>query len=237
VSGDKRTMIGNHSQAAFGSSTLLTESVLAPSAGRRFAQLLKRVLDILGAALLVVLAAPLMLVIAAIVAIDGGPVCYRHRRVGLAGRQFGCLKFRTMILGAQECLEEYLYYHPAAQREWADKAKLDRDPRITAVGRFLRRSSLDELPQLLNVIRGDMSLVGPRPITTEELSHYENAAALYFAVRPGITGLWQISGRNEIGYAQRVALDVHYIRSWSLTLDVSILLRTPRAVLSHRGAQ
>lgn len=197
----------------------------------------KRVLDILLASFLLFLTFPLLLGIALVVAMDGGPVLFKHRRIGRHGASFGCLKFRTMILDAEDCLAEYLSYHPEAQIEWDRDRKLTFDPRVTKIGRFLRLSSLDELPQLLNVLRGEMSIVGPRPVTQEELAQYGVAASLYKSVRPGITGLWQISGRNDITYATRVSLDERYIRNWSLALDLSILLRTPAVVLTRRGAR
>ena len=197
----------------------------------------KRVLDVVGAALLLVLLSPVFLIVSILVALDGGPVFYRHQRIGRNGVTFGCLKFRTMILGADRCLNEYLAYHPAAEQEWDREQKLAFDPRITAIGRFLRRTSLDELPQLMNVLYGEMSLVGPRPVTQSELRHYGHASADYLSIRPGITGLWQISGRNDVSYAQRVALDQSYVATLSLWRDLLILLKTPMVVFSKRGAR
>ncbi|MBF9234414.1 sugar transferase [Microvirga sp. BT350] len=204
---------------------------------RRLSRLSKRGIDIGIACLALFLGFPLLIVVAAFVAMDGGPILYRHKRIGAGGISFGCIKFRTMILDAEQCLEEYLSYHPEARIEWARERKLAFDPRVTAVGRFLRQSSLDELPQLINVIKGDMSLVGPRPVTQSELVNYGSAVPLYKSVRPGITGIWQISGRNEVGYETRVRLDEQYVKGWSLGLDLWILLRTPAAVLSRRGAK
>ncbi len=197
----------------------------------------KRALDVGGAACLLVLLAPLFLVIAAMVSLDGGSVFYGHRRVGQGGRGFDCLKFRTMIPGAAECLTEYLAYHPQADDEWRRSQKLDRDPRVTPIGAFLRQWSLDELPQLVNVLRGEMSLVGPRPVTRPEMTHYGPVGRLYTGVLPGMTGLWQVSGRSNLGYDNRVALDRAYIEGWSLRLDLKILLATPRAVLRRCGAK
>jgi exopolysaccharide production protein ExoY len=198
----------------------------------------KRGLDILGAGTLLLLILPVTLVIALIVRRDGGPILFRHTRVGLGGRRFPCLKFRSMVLDADKRLAELLAADPAAAEEWATRRKLPRDPRITRIGRFLRRTSLDELPQLLNVLRGEMSLVGPRPVVPEELDlHYSPAAAsAYCEMRPGITGLWQISGRSDTTYAERVTLDTRYVRGWSVLLDVKILLKTIPAVLNRRGA-
>jgi exopolysaccharide production protein ExoY len=197
----------------------------------------KRALDLVGAAVLLILFAPLMAVIALLVARDGGPVFFAHRRVGRDGASFGCLKFRTMVQDADLRLAELLERDPAARAEWETTRKLRRDPRITAVGRFLRASSLDELPQLINVLKGEMSLVGPRPVQQSELNaFYGTAASYYRAVRPGLTGLWQVSGRNDTSYAERVALDMRYVAEATLLDDLRILLRTPIAVLRRRGA-
>ncbi|WP_439578512.1 sugar transferase [Elioraea sp.] len=197
----------------------------------------KRTLDIAGAAMLLVLFAPLMAVIALLIARDGGPVLYAHRRVGRDGASFGCLKFRSMVVDADLRLAELLERDPVARAEWETTRKLRRDPRVTAVGRFLRASSLDELPQLINVLKGEMSLVGPRPVQQSELNAFYGAAASYYrAVRPGLTGPWQVSGRNDTSYADRVALDVRYVAEASLLDDIRILLRTPFAVLRRRGA-
>lgn len=197
----------------------------------------KRAMDlaIAGAALLVAL--PFFLIVAALVRADGGPAFYAHPRVGRGGRIFGCLKFRSMVVDSQARLEALLATDPAARAEWDRTRKLRNDPRITRIGRILRATSLDELPQLINVLKGEMSIVGPRPVTQAELDrHYGAAAAHYLSVRPGITGLWQVSGRSETSYDQRVALDVAYVSQASLLGDVRILLRTPAAVLSRRGA-
>jgi lipopolysaccharide/colanic/teichoic acid biosynthesis glycosyltransferase len=198
---------------------------------------LKRAMDVLGAGVLLVLLAPAFLLLAAIVRLDGGRAFYGHERIGLGGRRFACLKFRSMVMDSQARLEALLASDPEARAEWAATRKLKRDPRITGVGRFLRKTSLDELPQLLNVLRGEMSLVGPRPVTASELDQYYGAAAVHYAsVRPGITGLWQVSGRSDTSYNQRVQLDVAYVSSPSVWTDIKILLRTPIAVLSSRGA-
>ncbi len=199
--------------------------------------MVKRVMDLVFATLAIIVLSPLFILIAALVSTSGGPVLYRHARIGKNGKSFDCLKFSTMIPGATECLEEYLSYHPQARAEWESTRKLTFDPRATAVGRLLRRTSLDELPQLFNVLMGDMSLVGPRPVTAPELHYYGDKAELYRSVRPGITGLWQISGRNDVSYEQRVALDARYVREQSLWRDIAILLRTPRVVLARTGAR
>lgn len=197
----------------------------------------KRILDVIGSLALIVLTSPIFLIVALVVALDGGPVFFRHIRIGQKGERFGCLKFRTMILGAESCLTEYLEHHPDAKAEWQIHQKLEFDPRITPIGRILRETSLDELPQLFNILRGEMSLVGPRPVTNDELSRYGNSIKHYLSVRPGLTGPWQISGRNNVAYADRVALDRNYVSQLSIMDDVMILLRTPLAVLSRKGAK
>jgi exopolysaccharide production protein ExoY len=199
---------------------------------------LKRLIDLVGAGgLLLVLAVPLC-IIALLVRIDAGPALFAHWRVGRGGKAFGCLKFRTMVPDAERRLAALLEADPAARAEWEATRKLRNDPRVTWIGRFLRASSLDELPQLLNVLRGEMSLVGPRPVLASELAiHYGPIATeRYESVRPGITGLWQVSGRSDTSYAERVALDVAYVARPSLREDLRILLRTPAAVLLRRGA-
>jgi lipopolysaccharide/colanic/teichoic acid biosynthesis glycosyltransferase len=197
----------------------------------------KRALDIIGAGVGLVLLAPFFLIVALMVRADGGPAFFAHQRVGRGGKLFGCLKFRSMVIDSQARLEALLASDPAARAEWEATRKLKNDPRITRIGRFLRSTSLDELPQLINVLLGEMSLVGPRPVQEAEIDRYYGAsAAHYMAVRPGITGLWQVSGRSETSYESRVALDVSYVSRPSLLADISILLRTPVAVLSRRGA-
>jgi len=209
----------------------------SPSKGG-FVSLAKRSFDVVAGSVLLILSLPLMLLAAVGVALDGGPIFYLANLIGANGRQFKCIKFRTMFEGADDCLDEYLNYHQSEQLEWLQNCKLVFDPRVTPIGRFLKRTSIDELPQLINVLRGEMSLVGPRPVTQAELDkHYGLTAELYKTVRPGMTGLWQVNGRNDMSYATRVALDEKYIRQWALSLDVSILLRTCRVVLSRRGAR
>ena len=197
----------------------------------------KRALDIIGAGLGLVLLSPFFLIVALMVRADGGPAFFAHQRVGRGGKLFGCLKFRSMVIDSQTRLEALLANDPAARAEWEATRKLKNDPRITRIGRFLRSTSLDELPQLINVLLGEMSLVGPRPVQEAEIDRYYGAsAAHYMAVRPGITGLWQVSGRSETSYESRVALDVAYVSRPSMLADLSILLRTPVAVVSRRGA-
>ncbi|MFL9907820.1 sugar transferase [Paraburkholderia sp. RL17-337-BIB-A] len=196
----------------------------------------KRALDIVGASALLLVLIPIFLVIGCVVLSDGGPAFFGHRRVGKGGRPFRCLKFRSMVPKADLVLAELLATDAKAREEWNCDFKLKNDVRITPVGRFLRKTSLDELPQLWNVLRGDMSLVGPRPIITEELERYGVDAHYYLAVRPGLTGLWQVSGRNDVDYATRVALDVTYVKERSTLRDISILLRTFKVVLDGCGA-
>jgi exopolysaccharide production protein ExoY len=196
----------------------------------------KRAIDIVLAAGGLAFFAPLFGLVACLVKLsDGGPVFYRHSRVGHGGRQFDCLKFRTMAVDADEILERHLATSPAAAQEWLETRKLKADPRITAVGLALRKMSVDELPQLINILRGEMSIVGPRPIVSEEIAKYGPQVEVYWSTRPGLTGLWQISGRNDKTYEDRVGLDCNYVQNWSLSKDLVILVRTIPAVLSSRG--
>jgi Undecaprenyl-phosphate galactose phosphotransferase WbaP len=200
-------------------------------------RLAKRALDLACAAALAILVLPLAVVVAVLIKVESrGPVFYRHSRIGREGRRIAIWKFRTMAANADRVLEHYLRAHPEMAAEWRQDRKLRHDPRVTRLGRFLRRTSLDELPQLLNVFRGDMSLVGPRPIVTEEIEKYSEAYRLYTRVRPGLTGLWQVSGRNDTSYEERVALDTYYVRNWSPWLDVYLLARTVTVVLARAGA-
>jgi exopolysaccharide production protein ExoY len=168
---------------------------------------------------------------------DGAPWVYAHYRVGRDGRLFKCLKFRTMYRDADMLLAELLQQDDSALLQWRRDQKLQYDPRITPIGRILRRTSLDELPQLINVLRGEMGFVGPRPVTVAELSRYGGVRWHYFSVRPGITGLWQVSGRNNLSYEERVALDLRYIENRSLWVDFHILYKTVRVILSREGAR
>src|ERR1700689_4808819 len=197
---------------------------------------LKRGFDLVVASFILFGCAPLMLFLALAVCLDGGPALFGHRRVGAGGREFTCWKFRSMVVDAEAALAHTLAHDPLARREWERDFKLRKDPRVTPLGKFLRKSSLDELPQLFGVLMGDMSLIGPRPIVWDEVARYGPAFADYTACRPGITGLWQVSGRNDIAYAERVAIDRHYARSWSFQGDVAILWRTLGVVLRRSGA-
>jgi exopolysaccharide production protein ExoY len=191
----------------------------------------KRTLDLVGTVVLGIVFAPLIIAITCLLKHQGEKVLFRHRRIGLHGETFECLKFRTMIPDAERVLSAILAENPQLREEWLRDHKLKNDPRITPVGWFLRRTRLDELPQLWNVLRGDMSLVGPRPIVREELIRYGRMAAVYTSARPGLTGLWQVSGGDAIDYHRRVAMDVYYIRKRHLALDIYILFRTIGVVL------
>jgi Undecaprenyl-phosphate galactose phosphotransferase WbaP len=197
---------------------------------------IKRTFDVLGAIVLGLIFLPLMLSIVLLLYNEGGEVIYRHRRIGRDGKMFECFKFRSMVPDAERRLRELLERRSELKAEWLRDHKLRNDPRITALGRFLRRTSLDELPQIWNVLRGDMSLVGPRPVVREELLRYGRCSSVYLSARPGITGLWQVTGRNDTDYRRRVVLDVYYVRKRSLLLDVYILLKTTRVVLGGGGA-
>jgi len=228
-------LIGLHMQAFLSSDAVVMtvrSGLLSP-----MSRAVKRAFDVLVSIVLVIFFAPLLLVVGAIVALDGGPILFGHRRVGQKGTTFRCLKFRTMVPDAPAVLQKLLESDPALQAEWSSTFKLKNDPRVTAVGRFLRKTSLDELPQLFNVIAGTMSLVGPRPVVASELDEFYGEDALYYRlVLPGITGLWQISGRSDVGYNRRVHLDAWYVRNWSLWSDIVILLGTLPSVLRSRGA-
>lgn len=195
----------------------------------------KRLLDIFGASVALILCAPVLLMVFLSLSVFGNPI-FSQRRVGRDGKLFSCYKFRTMVNNAERVLEDYLRDNPAAQEEWLRNFKLAHDPRITPMGGFLRKSSLDELPQLFNVLRGDMSLVGPRPIVPAEVPRYAGRIQAYQKVRPGLTGLWQVSGRNLVSYRRRVALDTFYARERSIALDVVILVKTVGVVIGGKGA-
>jgi undecaprenyl-phosphate galactose phosphotransferase len=203
---------------------------------RPCARAVKIAFDLVTAGSALIVLAPVMLLIAALVSLDGGPVFYAHKRIGLRGRSFGCLKFRTMVTMGDSILQTVLRTDPLAAAEWAATHKLKNDPRVTWIGRLLRKTSLDELPQLLNVLRLEMSLVGPRPIVSIEVAKYAEDIAYYYETRPGITGLWQVSGRNSTSYARRVQLDSWYVKNWSLWQDIGIIARTFPAVITGHGA-
>jgi Undecaprenyl-phosphate galactose phosphotransferase WbaP len=197
----------------------------------------KRAIDLLLLVTTAVVTVPLAGIIALAVSLESGrPVIFGHPRIGKMGKPFTAWKFRSMVLEAGELLQEAVASRPAVREEWESRQKLREDPRLTRVGRILRRTSLDELPQLWNVLAGDMSLVGPRPIVAEETARYGEALSLYVRVPPGLTGLWQISGRSDTTYAERVRLDTYYVHSWSVWMDLVILVRTGWIVLTGSGA-
>lgn len=211
----------------------LSHELLA--AGRRDGA--KRALDFIGAVGAAILFAPVMLIVAvAILITEGRPVLIAHRRIGLGGRIFGCYKFRSMRRDAQAALDHLLATDPQARAEWLENRKLRDDPRVTRLGRHLRRTSLDELPQIFNVLRGEMSLVGPRPIVLDEAVKYGGNIVDYLTTRPGLTGMWQISGRSDTSYRERVELDVGYARRRTLLQDCRILIKSVVVVLTARGS-
>lgn len=200
-------------------------------------RVVKRTVDVA----LVLLLMPVILLMVGLVAVavalsSPGPIFYSHRRIRKNGAFFSMWKFRTMCVNSAEVLEDYLAAHPKARAEWNKSHKLRFDPRITRIGAFLRRYSLDELPQLWNVLTGQMSLVGPRPIVAAEVEKYGDCFDCYCKVKPGLTGLWQVSGRSALSYEKRVALDCEYVKGWSLTKDTLILLKTFSSVINQDGA-
>jgi undecaprenyl-phosphate galactose phosphotransferase len=200
-------------------------------------QFLKNFFDYAMAIVLIVLFSPLLLCLYTIVYIASkGHPLFTHERLGYGGKKFNVWKFRTMHIDADQRLELLLETSAEYKEEWENDFKLKNDPRITKVGHFLRKTSLDELPQLINVLRGEMSLVGPRPIVEAEVSKYGDFFQYFTAVKPGITGLWQVSGRNDIDYNERVQLDVWYVRNWSIELDLEILIKTAIVVLGRKGS-
>ncbi len=210
------------------------------SASRRRANnlLAKRGIDIVLSLFLVIVLTPVLILIFVCLKMNGGHAIFRHPRLGRQGSMFNCLKFRTMVPNAENLLQKVLDERPELRQEWQSSRKIRHDPRVTRIGDFLRRTSLDELPQIFNVLRGDMSLVGPRPVMVDELhQHYLGLAAdAYLSVRPGITGLWQVSGRSNVDYVQRVQLDCHYVNHISILGDLRLLLLTVSVLLQRRGA-
>lgn len=199
---------------------------------------LKRTIDVVGSLVFFGIFGWLYVVLWFLVTITtGSPAIYKHPRVGKSGKEFNCLKFRSMVLNSAEVLQRHLEEHPDARAEWEKDFKLKDDPRITRVGKILRKTSLDELPQFWNVLKGEMSLVGPRPVVKKELQkYYGKRSAAYASVRPGITGPWQVGGRSDLDYDQRVFLDAEYARTWTVKGDIKILIKTVSAVLSRRGS-
>lgn len=196
----------------------------------------KNILDFLGSIILIIIFSPLLLFLFVMIKKDGGNAIYTHNRVGKNGKIFPCFKFRSMVMNSEEVLQELLQNNPEIREEWEKDFKLKNDPRVTKIGKFLRKTSLDELPQLFNVLFGQMSLVGPRPIITDELERYGKYVDYYLSVKPGMTGLWQVSGRSDTNYDERVELDVWYVQNISLWKDIVILFETISIVIKGRGA-
>lgn len=202
---------------------------------RYWARRAKRAFDIVASLTALILLAPLLIPVAIAVKTDGGPALFRQSRIGKGGRAFFCLKFRSMAVDAEERLQRMIESDPEVRAEWEANYKLRNDPRITMIGKFLRKSNVDELPQLINILLGDMSIVGPRPVTEPEIVLYGSARGAYERVRPGLTGMWQTNGRNNTTFNKRAALDAWYVRNWSLWRDFVIIVRTVREVVLAKG--
>lgn len=207
---------------------------LAKKTNRR----IKRIFDIVFSLLTMVIIIPVSIIVMILIMIEspGAAPIFKHYRVGRGGTLFPCYKFRSMVPNAKEKLQEYLKNNPEAKIEWDKYFKLKNDPRITKIGKIIRKTSIDELPQFINVLKGEMSWVGPRPIIKDEIHYYGKYIKDYYAVLPGITGMWQVSGRSEIGYKDRVSLDVWYVRNWSIWIDITLILKTIKIVLFRKGA-
>ncbi|STO54468.1 undecaprenyl-phosphate galactosephosphotransferase [Canicola haemoglobinophilus] len=203
---------------------------------KKSSRILKRAMDIIGSVSIMLFLSPLLLSLYLLIKKDGGNAIYGHTRIGRNGKTFNCLKFRSMVVNSKQVLEELLVNDPEARAEWEKDFKLKNDPRITKIGHFIRKTSLDELPQLWNVLKGEMSLVGPRPIIKEELERYEEDVDYYLMAKPGMTGLWQVSGRSDVDYETRVYFDAWYVKNWSLWNDIAILFKTINVVLHRNGA-
>ena len=201
-----------------------------------FWAILKSTIDIVGAFSVLVVFSPLFIFIACKIRKDGGPAFYSHERIGKNGKPFQCIKFRSMIINSQEVLEELLANDEEAKAEWERDFKLRNDPRVTPIGKFIRKTSLDELPQLINVLKGEMSLIGPRPVIEEEKKYYGKHWDEFLSIKPGMTGLWQVSGRNDTTYDERVSLDIKYIRNWTLWMDIKIVFKTIGIIFNPKGA-
>ncbi|WP_439287248.1 undecaprenyl-phosphate galactose phosphotransferase WbaP [Lonepinella sp. BR2357] len=203
---------------------------------KRSSRFLKRTMDIIFSTLIIIGLSPMLLTLYFLIKKDGGNAIYGHERIGRNGKAFKCLKFRSMVTNSKEVLEKLLKNDPNARAEWEKDFKLKNDPRITKVGKFIRKTSLDELPQLFNVLKGEMSLVGPRPVIQAELERYNADVNYYLMAKPGMTGLWQVSGRNDVDYDTRVYFDSWYVKNWSLWNDIAILFKTVNVVLKRDGA-
>lgn len=235
--GDWRRMTPHEAESGPNYGVVPAALKLGPGLTNPSSLLIKRLLDLAVAIILFILALPFAAVISLLIILDSpGPVFFSHNRIGKGNRTFRLWKFRTMKKDSDLVLEQYLDSHPDLRAEWEDTHKLKNDPRVTRTGRLLRRSSLDELPQLLSVLRGDMSMVGPRPIVAEEAAKYGPVFDLYLQVRPGLTGLWQASGRTDTSYRKRLALDLRYLTTRTLWMDLWLLAKTVKVVLFGHGA-
>lgn len=204
---------------------------------RRYNRAIKLAFDMVLTLVGTICISPILALLVVLIKLDSpGPAVFAHRRIGRRGKSFPCYKFRTMCVDADIKLKEYLASNPAARREWEAEFKLKDDPRVTKIGKFLRKTSLDELPQIFNVLKGEMSLVGPRPIVAEEIVKYGDYINDYYMVRPGITGMWQVNGRSDTTYDERVRMDSWYVRNWSVWLDIVMLFRTFKTVIGGKGA-
>jgi len=199
---------------------------------------MKKIFDIGFSIFALIITLPITIPIAIVIKLtDGGNIIYGHERVGKDGKKFKVLKFRSMYMDADKKLKEILVNDPKAKEEWEKTFKLKNDPRVTPIGKFLRKSSLDELPQFINVLKGDMSVVGPRPVVEEELTkYYKEKAELYKSVKPGVTGYWQVEGRSDTDYDERIRMDEYYIKNQSFLLDLKIILKTIKVMLTGKGA-
>lgn len=220
---------------AFSAEASAAAQISAPTQFGFYSRFGKRAFDLAFALFLLPVLLPVICVLWCIVRLDGGPGFFGHTRVGRNGKPFKCWKVRSMVVDAEARLQAHLDACPEAAAEWERDHKLTNDPRINRLGHILRKTSLDEMPQIWNVLKGEMSFVGPRPIVTKELPKYGSSAAAYLAQKPGITGLWQVSGRNDISYDERVAMDVAYLSRCSFQKDLQIILRTGTAVLGRTG--
>ena len=204
---------------------------------RKSNRIMKRIFDIIATICGGILILPIFVMIALLIYLDSpGPIVFGHKRIGQGGKEFSCYKFRSMVPNAQEALEVYLKENPAAREEWERDFKLKDDPRVTRIGKLLRKTSLDELPQLWNVLIGNMSLVGPRPIVRDEIVKYGDYINDFYLVTPGITGVWQVSGRSDTTYEERVLMDSWYVHNWSVWIDIVYLLKTVLVVYKAKGA-
>ena len=230
--GLRLTHQSRHAETAAFSSTRLDRNETGPKTSA------KRVLDVVVASIALIFVLPLLVVVGILIRLqDGGQAVYSQRRYGKNGRTFKCYKLRSMVANADQRLIEILAENPEARAEWEETQKLTHDPRITPLGRFIRKTSIDELPQLFNILKGEMSIVGPRPIVENEITKYGEYYRDYCSVRPGLTGLWQVEGRSDTTYEQRVQLDVKYASTRNFKGDIMIMLRTVPAVLLSRGAR